>query len=84
MQLNSSYSRDSAVRKIADSYKNKGYEYHRNIFKNVLSHELFSNPTQDFFYRPIEAVIETLIDSVKNIKHHIMFVYDQNEIDKID
>lgn len=76
--------RNSYIRHVSDNYKNKGYEYHRNLFKNMLSPELFSNPTQDFFYRPIEKVLEGLIDSVKNIKHHLMFAIDKSEIDKID
>lgn len=84
MRLSSRYDRDRDLYKIHTNTKQIGYEYHKNILKNVLSSELFSNPTQDYFYRQIERTIEGLIDSVKNIKHHFSYAIDREDIDQID
>lgn len=52
----------------SDNYTNLGYDYKRNIMKNVLSSEMFANPLNDISYRQIERMIEFLIDQVKRIK----------------
>jgi hypothetical protein len=62
-----------------DAYKGVGYNYHGNILRNMLSNELFSNPTQDAFLRGIEVLLETLIDSVKNIKRHMSIAHGRQD-----
>lgn len=51
-----------------DNYTNMGYNYERNILKNVCSQELFVNPANDTPMRQIERCIEHLINAVKQIK----------------
>ncbi len=51
-----------------DKYTGLGYNYERNILKNVVSQELFSNPLNDVPLRQIERLIEDLINKVKSIK----------------
>lgn len=53
---------------LFDKYTSLGYDYHRNILKNVLSEEMFANPLNDSPYRQIERLVERLVDEVKQIK----------------
>lgn len=63
---------------IYDDYKHLGYQYHRNILKNVVSQEMFGNPITDVPLRQIERMIEKLIDTAKQIKMHFNFTIDKN------
>lgn len=62
-----------------DDYKNLGYNYKRNILKNVVSPELFGNPMNDNMFRQIERLFEYLIDAVKRIKLSYAYTYDKND-----
>ena len=63
------------IKHARDAYKGVGHDYHGNILRNMLSNELFSNPTQDAFLWGIEVLIEELIDSVKTIKKHFSIAH---------
>ncbi len=63
-----------------DSYKNLGFMYHGNLFKNMLSAEIFSNPTMDVMFRQLERLMERLIDSVKSIKCQFFISKDKDDI----
>lgn len=63
---------------IHDKYTNLGYEYKHNIFKNVLSPEMFANPANDTPYRQLERMIEFLVDQVKRIKLHYNLTLPKN------
>lgn len=67
-----------------DNYTGLGYEYHGNILKNVLSHEMFANPVQDTNYRQIERIVEFLIDQVKRIKLQFCITVDKNDFNLIN
>ena len=43
---------------IHDNYTNLGYEFERNIMKNVVSPEMFANPVNDTPLRQLERLIE--------------------------
>ena len=58
-----------------DSKSNQGYNYERNILKNVISPELFANPLNDTNLRQIERLIEYLINSVRKIKSVPLYYY---------
>lgn len=66
-------------RHLYDDYKHLGYDYHRNILKNTMSDEMFSNPMNDIPFRQIERMIEYLIDTAKQIKLHFNFTLDKND-----
>lgn len=53
---------------INDNYTNLGYNFERNIMKNVLSEEMFANPMNDIPIRQIERMVEFLVHQVKRIK----------------
>jgi hypothetical protein len=61
-----------------DFLKTKGYEYHSNLLKRVVSNEMFANPVNDIPLRQIERLIEHLVDNVKQIKLQFAFAYDKN------
>lgn len=61
-----------------DEYKSLGYAYERNILKNVISPELFSNPVNDVPYRQIERLFEYLIDKVRQIKLTYAYMLPKN------
>ena len=42
---------DEDVNHLHDNYTGLGYKFEHNIFKNVLSKELFMNPATDTPYR---------------------------------
>ena len=67
-------------RHLFDNYKHLGYNYHSNILKNVASNELFGNPLTDIPMRQIERMIESLIDTAKQIKLHFNFTLDKDSI----
>lgn len=63
---------------VFDEYTNKGYEYERNILKNVLSQEIFANPMNDVPMRQIERLFEYLINAVRKIKLTYAFAYPKD------
>lgn len=56
---------DEEVNHLHDNYTSLGYKFEHNIFKNVLSKELFMNPATDTPYRQLERMIEHLVNEVK-------------------
>ena len=63
---------------INDNYTGLGYNYERNIMKNVLSPEMFTNPLNDTPLRQIERMFEFLINQVKRIKLEFNFTLPKN------
>ena len=63
---------------INDNYTNLGYDFERNIMKNVLSEEMFANPMNDTPIRQIERMIEFLVNQVKRIKLEYNFTLPKN------
>lgn len=61
-----------------DEYKSSGYKFERNILKNVISPELFSNPVNDTPLRQIEKLFEYLIDRVRQIKLTYAYMFPKN------
>lgn len=61
-----------------DNYTGLGYKYERNLLKNVVSEELFSNPLNDIPMRQIERLIENLVNQVKSIKLQYAVALDKN------
>ena len=59
---------DEKVIHVHDNYTGLGYNYERNLLKNVVSQELFANPLNDIPMRQIEKLMEDLVNEVKNIK----------------
>jgi len=44
-----------------DNYTYLGYDFEKNIMKNVLSPEMFANPVNDTPMRQLERMIEFLV-----------------------
>ncbi len=63
---------------IHDNYTNLGYDFDRNIMKNVLSPEMFANPVNDTPIRQLERMFEFLIHQVKRIKLEYNFTLPKN------
>jgi len=63
---------------IHDNYTNLGYEFERNIMKNVVSPEMFANPVNDTPLRQLERLIEFLVNQVKRIKLEYNFALPKN------
>ena len=63
---------------IHDNYTNLGYDFDRNIMKNVLSPEMFANPVNDTPMRQLERMFEFLIHQVKRIKLEYNFTLPKN------
>lgn len=61
-----------------DHFTNLGYDYERNIMKNVLSPEMFGNPVNDTPIRQLERMVEFLINQVKRIKLEYNFTLPKN------
>ena len=51
-----------------DNLTNLGYNFERNILKNVVSKEMFANPINDIPLRQLERIFEFLVNQVKRIK----------------
>lgn len=67
------------INHFMDIMRNKGYDYHGNLLKNVISPELNANPKHDISFRQVERLIEHLIDSVKRIKLTYAIAYDKDD-----
>lgn len=78
MKLNHINSFNDVIHHEFDEYKSLGYSYERNILKNVVSPELFSNPVNDVPYRQIERLFEFLIDKVRQIKLTYAYTLPKN------
>ena len=63
---------------IHDNFTNLGYDFDRNIMKNVLSPEMFANPVNDTPIRQLERMFEFLIHQVKRIKLEYNFTLPKN------
>lgn len=61
-----------------DNYTNLGYDFDRNIMKNVLSPEMFANPVNDTPIRQLERMFEFLVHQVKRIKLEYNFTLPKN------
>lgn len=61
-----------------DNFTNLGYDYEKNIMKNVLSQEMFANPVNDIPMRQLERMVEFLINQVKRIKLEYNFTLPKN------
>lgn len=61
-----------------DNFTNLGYNFERNIMKNVVSPEMFGNPVNDTPIRQIERMIEFLVNQVKRIKLEYNFALPKN------
>ena len=61
-----------------DNYTNLGYNFEQNIFKNVLSEEMFANAANDIPFRQLERLIEFLVNQVKRIKLEYNYVLPKN------
>ena len=63
---------------INDNFTNLGYDFDRNIMKNVLSPEMFANPVNDTPIRQLERMFEFLVHQVKRIKLEYNFTLPKN------
>lgn len=61
-----------------DNFTNLGYDFEKNIMKNVLSPEMFANPVNDTPIRQIERMFEFLVNQVKRIKLEYNFTLPKN------
>lgn len=69
---------DEIVNHVHDHYTSLGYNYERNILKNVVSPELFVNPLNDIPMRQLERLIEDLVNKVKTIKLQFAIALPKN------
>lgn len=61
-----------------DNFTNLGYNFDRNIMKNVISPELNANPANDAPIRQLERMVEFLVHQVKRIKLEYNFTLPKN------
>jgi hypothetical protein len=64
-----------------DKLSNLGYKYWENgILNRVISRELFSNPIQDVPFRQIERLIESLVNTAKQVRIQFSIAHDKDTI----
>ena len=61
-----------------DDYKNLGYDWKRNIMRNVLTPEIFANPMNDTLFRQVERLFELLIDMARQVKLQNALTYPKD------
>ncbi len=64
-----------------DNFTNLGYHYEtEGILKNVLSHELFSNPVQDTPLRQVERLVVYVVNTIKQIRTQYSIAHEKDTI----
>ena len=81
MKLNKIRSYKWKQKHAQDNYTNLGYHFWENgILNRVISRELFANPLQDVPYRQIERLIESLVQTAKQIRTQFSIAHEKDTI----